>query len=303
MLNLTSRSLTLSLVLLALLLHCLVSCTEETAPESSSDNEPVPTTQSGEALAVVACERLFGTPNENTGLSNEQCAPECLDCQSESAGGASAFLPLKSRNYSSEELNGLRGFLLKNAPELLDESPYLKAGSFTESPSEFCGAIFEKDSGYRLMSFSSKAEAIASDAVITHEGACGACSSLQDLAVYIEIPDLTEPVRNCALNQLGKPAEATIPCLQALGFSSACAEIWAYNTKNTRDECFSECISAIDEPYHFPDGTPNECISCDEEKSGPVFKAVSGRTRRNSGLPTALCRPCAGVARLSHDYP
>ena len=37
-------------------------------------------------------------------------------------------------------------------------------------------------------------------------------------------------------------------------------------------------------------------------QSGPVFKAVSGRTRRNSGLPNALCRPCSEVRPLVHAY-
>jgi len=37
-------------------------------------------------------------------------------------------------------------------------------------------------------------------------------------------------------------------------------------------------------------------------QSGPVFKAVAGRTRRNSGLPNALCRPCSEVRPLVHAY-
>jgi len=37
--------------------------------------------------------------------------------------------------------------------------------------------------------------------------------------------------------------------------------------------------------------------------SGPVFKAVAGRTRRNSGLASALCRPCESVYPLEHVYP
>jgi hypothetical protein len=36
--------------------------------------------------------------------------------------------------------------------------------------------------------------------------------------------------------------------------------------------------------------------------SGPVFKAVAGRTRRNTGIASALCRPCSEVRPLLHDY-
>jgi len=55
-------------------------------------------------------------------------------------------------------------------------------------------------------------------------------------------------------------------------------------------------------PYHLPDGRLNDCLLCDEVQSGPVFKAVAGRTRRNSGLPNALCRPCSEVRPLVHAY-
>ncbi len=52
----------------------------------------------------------------------------------------------------------------------------------------------------------------------------------------------------------------------------------------------------------MPDGSLSPCIACDEDKSGPVFKAVAGRTRRNSGIPNAICRPCDQVQPLVHDY-
>jgi hypothetical protein len=60
------------------------------------------------------------------------------------------------------------------------------------------------------------------------------------------------------------------------------------------------CIALLDDPYHEPDGALNACLQCDEDESGPVFKAVAGRTRRNSGLATALCRPCETVWRVEH---
>ena len=34
--------------------------------------------------------------------------------------------------------------------------------------------------------------------IITHRYKCGTCSSLKDLAIYIAMPDLTDPVRNCS---------------------------------------------------------------------------------------------------------
>lgn len=66
--------------------------------------------------------------------------------------------------------------------------------------------------------------------------------------------------------------------------------------------CLQPCLASFTDPYNQPDGTLNPCLACDEMKSGPVFKAVAGRTRRNSGLPNAICRPCAEVQPLVHAY-
>ena len=62
------------------------------------------------------------------------------------------------------------------------------------------------------------------------------------------------------------------------------------------------CVAALTKPYNEPDGALNACLQCDEDKSGPVFKAVAGRTRRNTGLANALCRPCSEVRPLLHRY-
>jgi hypothetical protein len=107
--------------------------------------------------------------------------------------------------------------------------------------------------------------------------------------------------------------DAHIACLQALGFTDACARIWYFNTIHTREACLAPCLLAIDAPYHLPDGTLNDCLRCDEEQSGPVFKAIAGRTRRNTeaiagrtrrntGVASAMCRPCDEVQPLVHHY-
>jgi hypothetical protein len=56
------------------------------------------------------------------------------------------------------------------------------------------------------------------------------------------------------------------------------------------------------EPYNLEDGSLNSCLQCDEDISGAVFKTVAGRTRRNSGLASAICRPCETVWRIEHAY-
>ena len=46
----------------------------------------------------------------------------------------------------------------------------------------------------------------------------------------------------------------------------------------------------------------NKCLQCDEDKSGPVFKSVAGRARRNSGLTSAINRNVDVFAYINHDY-
>jgi hypothetical protein len=128
---------------------------------------------------------------------------------------------------------------------------------------------------------------------------------LQDLTVYLSMPDLGDAVRECALLDLdGEHGQEAQDCILALGFTMPCAQIWVYNSINTRRSCLTECIEALNEPYHLADGSLNACLACDEEQSGPVFKAVAGRTRRNSGIASAICRPGESIAPIRHDaYP
>lgn len=238
-----------------------------------------------------ACAQLFGLPSARTGLPADACAPTC----------ACADDVWRPRAWDAALLAELRAHVLLNPPARLEDDPYA-APAPDPIPGAVCGATFTDD-GYRLTTFVSAEDAHAEGAYVTHHRACGQCSSLQDLAIYMGTPDLTEPVRACGILGITQGDEAQLECLLDVGFSPACADIWAYNTSHTRAQCAAVCLPLLDAPYHTADGSPNACIQCDEDLSGPVFKAVSGRTRRNSGLPTALCRPCESVAPVSHDYP
>lgn len=165
-----------------------------------------------------------------------------------------------------------------------------------------CGVRFEQDQvHYRLRTFADTAVARAAGFAVTHFGACGTCSTLQDLAVYLEKPDLTAPVRECAI-KLG--ASDRLTCLEDLGFSAACAQTWLYDAQNTRRQCLSVCLwSWLEgEPPTRKDGRLNACLQCDEDRSGPVFKAAAGRTRRNSGIHSSIPRANDEIAPIIHDY-
>ncbi len=153
---------------------------------------------------------------------------------------------------------------------------------------------------YRLEDYPSEAAATAAGAKVTHFGHCGVCSTLENLAVYMRVNDLTAPVRACGMTSATLADD--VACLQRLGFDLPCAQIWAYNTQNTRARCLSECLTALGASYNLPDGSLNPCLQCDETQSGPVFKWKAGRTRRNCGLPNAICRSCGEVRPLVHAY-
>jgi hypothetical protein len=245
----------------------------------------------GESSPPACADVLFGAPTAATGLDGDRCGPTCA-CDDLPAWTAPT--------YSADDVAALRAMVLVNPPALLTADPY--ASPPPESvPGGYC-AVAREAGGYRLVTFPDRAAAEAAGAVPTHAGACGLCSSLEDLAVYISVPDLTEPVRACGLMHGSGPAEDHVRCLRDLGFTEACAQIWYFNTLHTRETCLEPCLLALTEPYHTPDGALNACLTCDEVQSGAVFKAVAGRTRRNTGVPSAMCRPCSEVERLVHRY-
>jgi len=237
---------------------------------------------------------LFGRPNAQTGLTDEQCKPSCT------CGGEAWNQP----TYGEAEVAALKDWQLPNPPAELTSDPYEAAEPPVEAPEAVCGVtrVASGTKDYAVTAYASEKAARAAGATPTHFGACGLCSSLQDLTVYMTQNDLTAPVRQCGLDHFSGPKEDHMQCLLKLGFTRPCASIWYYNTRFTRRACLDECLAAIKEPYNLPDGTLNPCLACDEEKSGPVFKAVAGRTRRNTGLANSICRPCSEVRPLEHRY-
>jgi hypothetical protein len=240
---------------------------------------------------------LFGRPDASTGLGESRCRPERI------GPGIETFV---APVYTAQEIEALRSRTLVDPPALLPVSPYDDPALVPADTGGLCVVLAEPGvpGGYRLQTFPDLPAAEAAGGVPTHTGACGACSSLQDLAVYLALPNLGGPVRQCALLSLTQGDQATLECITGLGFSAPCAQIWAFNSAHTRTACQDVCLAALNAPNHLPDGSLNPCLTCDEEQSGPVFKAVAGRTRRNSGVPTAICRPPEEVeALLHHAYP
>ena len=275
------------------LLWCFVALASLLACTSSDDNADSLTSVQGPLGPEPdgSCTGFFGRPNENTGLTDTQCVPQI--------GMDVLWQP---PDWTNDRLATLRAFQLVSSQTIPLTDPYLETAP-THTDGEVCGVTVQSGSRYRIDT-TSVDEARRNGAMITHGGGCGLCSSLADLAAYAQTADLTEPVRTCGLQGgLDNDVAAIAECIEdSVGFTPPCARIWAYNTLHTRARCLTPCIELLDAPYLESDGRLNDCLQCDEDESGPVFKSVAGRTRRNSGLATALCRPCETVWRLNHNY-
>lgn len=250
--------------------------------------------------ANEACATLFCTAEEQL-RTEGQCAPSCM-C------GAYTFV---EATYDEYDIHALRSWRLLNPPAVLPGDPYSDPSLVGPLTPAYCAAIpvdpSPQERTYRLETFPSERDALAAGGQITHRGRCGACSSFQDLAVYIEQRNLQLEGRECGLlGTFGDGAQMT--CLRALGFTDACAQIWSFNVDNTRSDCLGLCMANLPSNNTMPDGSLNACLACDEEHSGPVFQTVAGRTRRRSGLSSTIARPCLdqqgtpAVYPVDHDY-
>lgn len=209
------------------------------------------------------------------------------------------------REYDDAVIEAFYKKVIRN-PIVVEGDPYedFQESSWFEFPEEaVCAIKYEDDRiHYVIATFSDESAAEDYGYTVTHKGHCGTCSTLQDLATYLYYRDLTTPVRRCSALVWLKPWSSN--CLEELGFTPPCAETWYYNAKNTAHECLWPCIDSWirKEPFNKSDGSLNDCLACDEERSGPVFKYVAGRTRRNSGIESAIDRPEDEIYSIVHDY-
>lgn len=161
---------------------------------------------------------------------------------------------------------------------------------------------------YSLESFPDEASAEANGATLTHYGACGVCSTTQDLASYIEQTDLMTLGVECSREYRSKGFEAGVLCFQQkAGLSRACAEMWVYTSGQTRDYCRRSCFSfrVRDRPSNgpAPQCVLDECLICEKLNTLPLFDKVAARTPRRSGLLGKIARPCENILFVDHQNP
>jgi hypothetical protein len=239
--------------------------------------------------SVPLSEPLFGIPNKRTGLSCDECKPYC------------ASKNFYSKIFNAQELQALKDWTLTQPYPELTINPY--DYPLQERAPAVCAVVVDNlaEKRYHLESFPDEKSAKDAGAILTHHDACGLCSTLQDLAVYAGNLDVGASVKRCTIENIGLPVEHLVKCIEHLGFSRPCAQIWAYDARKTEQHFLLNCM--FDFRYNEKDGRLTPCLQDDEDVSGPIFKSVAGRTRRNTGIANSICRPCSEVLPVAHDYP
>ena len=221
---------------------------------------------------------------------------------------SNASCPTMPANASAATIATFKALNNTGTAYALDCSPY-KGICETMPPlangtnESVCAFTYGADcrSSYSASTYASAAAAAAAGAVVTHMGACGVCSNAQDLAVYLSLFDMAAPGKKCGEKGLVSTSWG-VSCWRDLGMTEACAKIWVYDAIHDVSECGLTCAKHLNTPYNLPpDCRLNSCLQCDEDRAGPNFKTFAGRTRRRSGLASAIQRPCSSVAQgISH---
>ena len=92
---------------------------------------------------------------------------------------------------------------------------------------------------YTYKTYARTAKAEEDGAYVTHNTQCGACSNAIDLSVYMRFPDLTSAGVQCSVDTLLN-FDGGVLCYEGLGFTNACATVWAHNSKF--DGRFQTCL-------------------------------------------------------------
>eukprot|EP00659_Diplonema_papillatum_P005715 gene5715-8727_t len=194
-------------------------------------------------------------------------------------------------------------------PIRLETNPFAKSNGTAPhpplGPDAVCGVKYAGGGrrDYRLVSYESIEAAEADGSFVTHGTQCGACSTLHDLGMFMKYPDLTFAVQQCSWNNFAIIDQVTECIREAVGLSLPCAEMFSWDSFNSLFKCMDICVLDMLEgtPNNLPpDNRLNDCLQCDEDHSGAVFRYYAGRSRPSSGLNCSVIRP--QVFRIIHDY-
>lgn len=117
---------------------------------------------------------------------------------------------------------------------------------------------------YRIKTYASREAAEEAGGFVTHVGACGVCSTLQDLAVYANVESIyaTSPGNFCQ-RQAAISFENGLTCYRNLGMTQDCAKLWADTSWNTARNCFGSCVLRSTMPLFSGDSDTNDILDID----------------------------------------
>jgi hypothetical protein len=164
-----------------------------------------------------------------------------------------------------------------------------------------------------FQTFPTKALAVLANMTVAHCGACGMCSNPYDIQQYVVTrKSVARLAKQCgALAVIGTYAELT-ECLQErIGFSLPCTKCWSDNMMSTANYCLFACmkttltgLASTNNVIGLGDTVwLNQCIYCDEKRSGPQFVKCSGVARRRLGIRSEIERdPAEQCTKMDVDW-
>ena len=175
----------------------------------------------------------------------------------------------------------------------------------------FCAFVFEVGGSatecqgrrYSLVTFATEDE-VPSTGVITHQGACGVCSSAQDLATRMKTVDTFRQDIAACQTQGGQNFTELQTCIEEVGFTSHCANLWAHFAATEPEVCADKCQGIdFDAPFNGPPPGCDlpECFQCTAVFIGDDLEQLAGRTMPNSGIVENVARPCTSFYPVVHD--
>jgi len=147
--------------------------------------------------------------------------------------------------------------------------------------------------GENGVTFANSSEAASNGTAIFNCGACGKCSTKQDIAIYRNtVSSLTDTATTCAFRSfLGE--SYVRECLEdKVGFTTGCSQCWIQNIMCDLQNCKFTCIMSMIQggSNNEDDGGLNRCLECDEKLCGPAFTSCSGANRRRVGIQSDIVR-------------
>jgi hypothetical protein len=149
-------------------------------------------------------------------------------------------------------------------------------------------------------SYPKKQDALDDGLVVAHCGSCGACSNPRDIQKYVETrTTIARTAKKCGSTAVFGSYEDLTNCLQEnINFSLPCTKCWADNMINTAENCLFTCMKATFTGTATSNNIRgignsvwlNQCIYCDEKRSGPDFVKCSGVARRRLGIRSEIER-------------